>query len=469
MFTSLHSRSVRRPGLLAVLAARRRTLRPWQVAAVALAIATIAFATWTLSARADVSAVSFIALDDVAGEANADYAISFASSNTAVTDIEVTFPDGYQVANPTNLGVHAGENGLCNLDVGEICFNDGETTAAIASTSVDGQVIRITLNSPQNFGGLTASFVITAGITNPTLSGVKPMIRFTVGTLGVDGEAAVASGVDVTIVPSADLSGSITYAPSGATVGTTIPPSTTITTFFADTALVAGDKIVMAFPAGTSLIESNIVVGDFLIVQGPAGTSVTGAATAPAAAIVNAAERTLTLTITTASLSTVGDSAGKGTVTVTTSTSAAFKIAHPTTVTTTGIFRVDTTDSAGTVKDFGSISDVTFVAGLYDASASTVATSATQVVYGSTITTSLTARDAYSNPILDLVVGDVSFALGGGGTSAGSFAVATNGGSGVYNATFTPTAAGTASTLTARYAGDPNAAGPQRSRSRRRR
>jgi len=69
----------------------------------------------------------------------------------------------------------------------------------------------------------------------------------------------------------------------------------------------------------------------------------------------------------------------------------------------------------------------------------------------------LTARDQHDNPILDLVVGNVSFALAGG-TSTGSFAVATNDGSGYYAADFTATAAGTASTLTATYAAGTNAA-----------
>jgi len=268
---------------------------------------------------------------------------------------------------------------------------------------------------------------------------------------------AILAVVSLTnVARAADISSSVAYPPSGATVGTSVPVSNSIATFSPGTALAAGEKIAMTFPVGTTLAASSIVVGDFLIVQSATGTSTAGAATAPSAVAVDAVARTITLTIATASLSTVGDSAGLGTVTVATSTTGVSRIKHPTTATITGTFQVATMTAGDIAKDSGSISDVVFVAGPYDFGSSSVATSTASVEYGSMTTVALTARDRYDNPILDLVVGNVSFALSGG-TSAGSFAVATNGGSGHYYADFTPTAVGTASTLTATYNAGTNA------------
>src|SRR5680860_664389 len=70
---------------------------------------------------------------------------------------------------------------------------------------------------------------------------------------------------------------SLTYSPSGATVGTAVPASTNVAVFTPATALVDGDKIKLTLPAGSAV--ANIVKTDFTIGQAASGNTA-GSATA---------------------------------------------------------------------------------------------------------------------------------------------------------------------------------------------
>jgi hypothetical protein len=153
-------------------------------------------------------------------------------------------------------------------------------------------------------------------------------------------------------VSADDISGTITYNPSGSTVGTYVTASSTVCTFNPTIALAAGNHIKLFFPAGTTITEANIAASDFTIVQ--AGT---GVATAPSSVDVNILQDRISLYIAADSL----NAGGLGVVTVATSvTAGGNEIRHPTTATTTGQFIVQTW--AALVMDGGTINNVVFVA-----------------------------------------------------------------------------------------------------------
>jgi hypothetical protein len=112
---------------------------------------------------------------------------------------------------------------------------------------------------------------------------------------------------------AADISGSVTYQPSGATVGTFIAASRTIATFSPEAPLVDGDRIVLRFPAGTSLDASSIRLSDFTVQQAASGTSQAGSPTAPSGLGVGSS--LLSIRIPSQMLSHSGDSDGLGVVT----------------------------------------------------------------------------------------------------------------------------------------------------------
>ena len=91
---------------------------------------------------------------------------------------------------------------------------------------------------------------------------------------------------------------------------------------------------------------------------------------------------------------------------------------------------------------------LTITAAAPSAARSTVSLSTASVVVGATLTVTLTAIDAYGNP---LATGGakVAFSLTGAGTSGGTFSAVTDHGNGVYTAVFTATTAGTARTVSA--------------------
>jgi hypothetical protein len=94
------------------------------------------------------------------------------------------------------------------------------------------------------------------------------------------------------------------------------------------------------------------------------------------------------------------------------------------------------------------------------ATASTVGFAAASVVAGSADTLTITVQDTGGNAVTGLASSAFGFALSGG-TSAGSFGAVTETATpGTYMATFTGTAAGTASTLTATVSGVPLATQP---------
>lgn len=207
---------------------------------------------------------------------------------------------------------------------------------------------------------------------------------------------------------------SITYTPSGATVGTAVAASSTVAAFTPITAIAASSDIILTFPANTTL--ANIVAGDFTIEQAAHEGNTPGAATAPSVIAFNNTAKTITLTVDAASLST-GTGAGLGVVTIKTSgTAGGNEITHPTTATTSGSFTV------ATASDTGTISNVVFVAATLDNFL--VAITPTSALTGQNLATTITARDQYNNTTT------VGF--------SGNVAMTTNvGGSLVYPATIT--------------------------------
>ncbi len=385
--------------------ARRRTLRLWQVVAVALAIATLAFAMWTLSARANGFAVSFTPVGNVAGTANADYAISFSSANGAAAAIEVTFPAGYVLEDPTNVGINAGSCGASIGSVGEICVAGGLGTAGV-TPSVDGQTITLTFashNTPYDLTSGFTTFTITAGITNPTLAGVKPKAGFTVATVGGNAESPRASGVDVTIVAG-------------------VP-----------------DRIALTGPAS---VVAGLTSTDFTITVQDQFENPTDVGQDTAFGL--GGQDAGTATFTPMSPATVPN--GQSSVTFTYAQTVA------------GAKGVGASWSTGGA-DLGSAThNITVSPGAYSATHSTVAvTGDATITYPGATTATLIARDAFANPITDLTLNLVQFSHSGG-SAAGTFALATHLGAGVYQSTFTGTSAGTATTIAATYNGGAPAA-----------
>lgn len=87
------------------LAARRRTLRPWQLLAVAVALVALSFAMWSMSARAGELGNPTITLTTttMAGEAT-DVSVSFQAGGGG-NSVRVTFPTGFDVSGATGPGV----------------------------------------------------------------------------------------------------------------------------------------------------------------------------------------------------------------------------------------------------------------------------------------------------------------------------------------------------------------------------
>ena len=238
-----------------------------------------------------------------------------------------------------------------------------------------------------------------------------------------------AAILPTTPVAAADISGAVTYHPSGAVVGTYVAASTNVATFTPAVNMTAGSTITLTFPAGTAL--ANIVAGDFSIQQ------VGGAANAPTVIAFNATARTITFTVAAGSLS--GNGMGNATI-ATSGTAGGNEIRHPTTPTTTGAFTVLTQ-----VGDTGTINSVVFVVG--PTGIVTLASSAAQLTADgrSTATLTATVTDAFGNNRPDGT--NVTFTTTRG--SVGSTTVTKMTTNGVATATLTSsTAAGTA-TLTA--------------------
>ena len=201
-------------------------------------------------------------------------------------------------------------------------------------------------------------------------------------------------------VAAADISGAITYTPSGSVVGTYVPASTTVCTFTPSTAITADSTITLTFPAGTAL--ANIVAGDFTIAQ------VGGAATAPSAIDFDAVARTITLTVAAASLS----GTGLGDVTIATSASAGGdEIRHPTTVTTSGSFSVSTS-----VGDSGTINNVIFA---HDAATKFVIIDPTDGTVDAAITVTVQLQDQYGNIVTTGADKDKDVTLNADGSATG--------------------------------------------------
>lgn len=193
----------------------------------------------------------------------------------------------------------------------------------------------------------------------------------------------------------------ISYGPSGSVVGTFVAASqSNFTLFTPANALNSGNTITLTFPSGTTLNSSNIATSDFLISQAAQGLCINaGSDTAPTNVSVNTGNRTITLTIAAASTSKTAIlvNCGLGVVTIKTSgTAGGNEIQHPTTVTTSGTYQVDTNASA----DTGSISNVTFVFAAAAQVAFTTQPSGT-VVAGTNLATQpvVTIQDQYGNTI----------------------------------------------------------------------
>ena len=99
-------------------------------------------------------------------------------------------------------------------------------------------------------------------------------------------------------VSAADISGTVTYSPSGSIVGTYIGASTTIATFTPTANVTAGSNVILTFPAGTVLNDTFSALSDFTIVQAGGG----GVATAPSAMAANVGAGLLQFTVAAASL-----------------------------------------------------------------------------------------------------------------------------------------------------------------------
>lgn len=179
---------------------------------------------------------------------------------------------------------------------------------------------------------------------------------------------------------AADISGSITYPPSGSVVGTYVGASAPVCTLDPITPITAGSLITLTFPAGTAL--ANIVASDFTISQVGGGTA------APSAIAFDSGARTITFTVAAGSLS----GTGLGVVTIATSaTAGGDEIRHPTTTTTSGTFSVATS-----VGDSGSISTVVFFPAPA-ASFNVVTSGGGTETAGAAFSVTLTALDTYGN------------------------------------------------------------------------
>lgn len=193
-------------------------------------------------------------------------------------------------------------------------------------------------------------------------------------------------GFSANLVMAADISGTVAYTPTGATVGTSIAASATLTTFTTTKAVSGGNWITLTFPAGTTLTTDNIVAGDFTIQE----TGAASAATAPVSVVANNTAKTITFILHPSSLST--DTPGIGVFTIALSgTAGGNEITHPTTSTAAGTFSVATETG-----DTGSISTVSIVAGNLDHFDVALTVAGTKTA-NSDFTVTITAHDQYSN------------------------------------------------------------------------
>lgn len=187
---------------------------------------------------------------------------------------------------------------------------------------------------------------------------------------------------------------SLSYGPSGSTVGTFVASSDMdFVVFTPITAITTGSTITLTLPSGMTLTSANIATTDFTIGQATQGLCVVaGADTVPTAVTVNESNRTITLTVASASLSLTVGLLGCGTGQVTIKTSALLggnEIRHPTPVTTSGVFQVSTS-----VGDSGSLSNVSFVA---DEPHHFKVTGTASNTAGETNELTITAYDQYDN------------------------------------------------------------------------
>lgn len=193
-------------------------------------------------------------------------------------------------------------------------------------------------------------------------------------------------GFSANLVMAADISGTVAYTPTGATVGTSIAASATITTFTTTSAVLGGHWITLTFPDSTTLAEANIVASDFTIKE----TGAASAATAPVSVVANNTAKTITFILHPSSLST--DTPGIGVFTIALSdTAKGDEITHPTTSTAAGTFSVATETG-----DTGSISTVSIVAGNLDHFDVALTVAGTKTA-NSDFTVTITAHDQYSN------------------------------------------------------------------------
>lgn len=213
---------------------------------------------------------------------------------------------------------------------------------------------------------------------------------------------------------------SITYSPSGSTVGTTVGAGT-LATFTPPTALAAGTTITLTLPSGTTIAP--VVTTDFTVVQAP------GAATSPSN--ISVSGTAITMTLQAASVGTAGNA-----VTVAVTAGGAGKITNPTTATTTGVFSVAT--GAG---DSGSISTVTFVAGA-PTGVTLSASAASAPADGTTVTLTAKVHDTYGNGVTGKSVTISQTA--GTVFAAGTPTTGTTGPAGTVTASVSSTIAGTA-------------------------
>jgi len=197
--------------------------------------------------------------------------------------------------------------------------------------------------------------------------------------------ALLAAVMPAKPVAAADISGSITYHPSGSVVGTYVGSSSAVASFEPLSALFGGDTITLTFPAGTVL--ANIVASDFTIWagNGPA---------APSAIAFDPGARTITFTMDAAS---AGGSGLDAVVISTSATAAGNEIRHPTVATTSGSFSVTTTSASQPPGDTGTINNVTFIV---DAANKLAFTSAPlNQNAGTQGTVTIQVQDQYGNPV----------------------------------------------------------------------
>lgn len=258
-------------------------------------------------------------------------------------------------------------------------------------------------------------------------------LLFVVGCLLLSGKNALAATIT-----------SISYGPTGSTVGTFVQANDTDFTLFTPiTAITAGSTITLTFPSGTTLTTADISASDFTIAQATQGLCTNaGADTAASDISANATNRTITLTVAAASLSkTVAlVNCGLGVVTIKTSgTLGGTEIRHPTTATTTGTYQIDTS-----VGDTGSITNVSFVHDTVTQLAfSTQPSSAANAGVDFGTQPQISVQDQYGNTVTSDSSTSVTIAavLASDGTTAGG---------GTLNATTNPV---TASSGVATFAG----------------